>query len=60
MSRNPLRTTYLTVRLLAMIPVRNSYRFQLSSYLSISDVQFKIRDKGAALGSSTFVLIRNF
>jgi hypothetical protein len=29
-------------------------------HLSISEAQFKMIDKGAALGSSTLVLIRNF
>jgi len=32
----------------------------LQRYFSISDAQFKVMDRGAALGSSTFVLIRNF
>ena len=39
---------------------RRPFFLAIPPYFSISDAQFKVIDKGAALGSSTFVLIRNF
>jgi len=43
---------------LAIVTFADSER-HLQRYFSISDAQFRVIDKGAALGSSTFVLIRN-
>ena len=43
------------VRLMAAKPSLTRRQF----YMSISEAQFRMMDRGAALGSSTLVLIRN-